>query len=253
MVTPPSISAPMIYLFVGEDELAKQEKIQSLKNEILRPCGPQDDPSAQNSNKIFPRGQLFEGAKRGAWAESFNYEAFYAKELTLPLLNEALSRVPVGVKQRLLVIKDILRFKDNFQALLLSRVDNLPDDIILVFDIISMPRQQNPLLNKLLKVARVIHFKSKKKSNAFDLAYEIERRQVESALNVLADLFRAGEKPERILGALRYQFTKQSLNLDERLKKVDLLLAADVTIKTGKLKAQFALEMLVVRLCKLCT
>ena len=52
---------------------------------------------------------------------------------------------------------------------------------------------------------------------------------------------------------MRYQFTKQSLNLDERLKKVDLLLAADVTIKTGKLKAQFALEMLVVRLCKLCT
>ena len=83
----------------------------------------------------------------------------------------------------------------------------------------------------------------------------------------MADLFRAGEKPERILGALSYRFTKQNLNLwvglsdaqplpsglDERMKKVDLLLAADVTIKTGKLKARFALEMLVVRLCKLCS
>lgn len=224
---------PMIYLFVGEDELAKQEKIQSLKSE------------------------LFGGAERGVSAESFNYEVLYAKELTLPLLSEALSRVPAGVKQRLLVIKDILRFKDNFQDFLLSRVDNLPNDIILVFDIISMPREQNPLLDKLLKVARVIHFKSKKKTNAFDLAYEIERKQVDSALNILADLFRAGEKPERILGALGYQFTKQSrssgfrqsLDPDERLKKVDLLLAADVTIKTGKLKAQFALEMLVVKLC----
>ena len=243
----------MIYLFVGEDELAKQEKIHSLKNEILRPCALQDDPASI--------------AKREVWAESFNYEALYAKELTLSLLNEALSRVPAGVKQRLLVIKGILKFKDNFQDFLLSRVDNLPNDIILVFDIISMPREQNPLLNKLLKVARVIHFKSKKKTNAFDLAYEIERKQVGSALNILADLFRAGEKPERILGALSYRFTKQNLNLwvglsdaqplpsglDERMKKVDLLLAADVTIKTGKLKARFALEMLVVRLCKLCS
>jgi DNA polymerase III delta subunit len=151
------------------------------------------------------------------------------------------------------VIKDILRFKDNFQDFLLSRVDNLPNDIIIVFDIISIPREQNPLLNKLLEVAKVIHFKSKKKTNAFDLAYEIERKQVGGALNILADLFRAGEKPERILGALGYQFTKQGLNPDERLKKVDLLLAADVTIKTGKLKAQFALEMLVIRLCKLCS
>lgn len=219
----------MVYLFVGEDELAKQEKIQSLKSE------------------------LFEGAGRGALAESFNYESFYAKELTLPLLNEALSRIPAGVKQRLLVIKDILRFKDNFQNFLLSRVDNLPNDLIIVFDIISIPREQNPLLNKLLEVAKVIHFKSKKKTNAFDLAYEIERKQVGSALNILADLFRAGEKPERILGALGYQFTRQSLNPDERLKKTDLLLAADVTIKTGKLKAQFALEMLVVRLCLPCS
>lgn len=225
----------MIYLFVGEDELAKQQKIQSLKNEILQPCGLQDDPSS--------------GAKRRVLVESFNYEVLYTKELTLPLLNEALSRVPAGVKQRLLVIKDILRFKDNFQDFLLSRVDNLPNDIILILDIISMPREQNPLLDKLLKVARVIHFKSKKKTNAFDLAYEIERKQVDSALNILADLFRAGEKPERILGALGYQFTKQSLKVDERLKKVDLLLATDVTIKTGKLKAQFALEMLVVKLC----
>ena len=182
----------MIYLFVGEDELAKQEKIHSLKNEILRPCALQDDPASI--------------AKREVWAESFNYEALYAKELTLSLLNEALSRVPAGVKQRLLVIKGILKFKDNFQDFLLSRVDNLPNDIILVFDIISMPREQNPLLNKLLKVARVIHFKSKKKTNAFDLAYEIERKQVGSALNILADLFRAGEKPERIFRTLNYPF-----------------------------------------------
>ena len=48
---------------------------------------------------------------------------------------------------------------------------------------------------------------------------------------------------------MRYQLTKQSLNPDERVKKIDLLLAADLTIKTGKLKPEFALEALVVRLC----
>lgn len=211
----------MIHLFIGEDELAKQEKIQSLKSELFHSRD----------------------------AEFFNCEVFYGRELTLPLFKEALSRIPVAVQRRLLVIKDALRLKESLQDYFLGQINNLPDDSILILDIAGIPREKNPLLDKLLKIARVTHFKTKKKTNAFDLALSIETKNAGAALNILADLFKAGEKPERILGALRYQFTKQGLNPEERVKRIDLLLAADLTIKTGKLKPEFALETLVVRLC----
>jgi DNA polymerase III delta subunit len=65
----------------------------------------------------------------------------------------------------------------------------------------------------------------------------------------LADLFKSGEKPERILGGLRYQLIRHTTNIKDKLKKITLFLEADVNIKTGKLKPEFALEALIIKLC----
>ncbi len=211
----------MLYLFIGEDELAKQEKIQSFKKEFFPP-------------------EL----------EPFNYEAFLAKELTLSLCKEALSRVPVSANHRLLVIKDTLKVKDEVKAYLLSRLGDLPSNVAVVFDMSRMPQEENKFFTSLCKAAKVIHFKSKEEVNAFGLARAIERKQPGYALDILSELFKAGEKAERILGALRYQFVRHSLNAEDRKKKISLLLETDVSIKTGKLKAEFALEALVIKLCR---
>ena len=104
----------MIYLFIGEDELAKTEKIQTLKK------------------------QLFDFS-----VEPFNYEAFSAKELTLPLFKEALSRLPVSAKNRLLVIKDILKLKDSLEEYFLKQLKNLPDELTIVLDLPAIPKEEN--------------------------------------------------------------------------------------------------------------
>ena len=210
----------MIYLFIGEDELAKQEKIQSFKKQL------------------FPQA-----------VEPFNYDVFSAKELTLFLFKEALHRIPLSAKSRLLVIKDMLKLKTDIQEYCLSHAKALPDTITIIFDAGRMPREENKFLNEMLKIAKVVNFKAAESSNAFGLARVIERKQPEHALTILADLFSAGEKAERILGALRYQLVKHSVTLEDKKKKINLLLETDMSLKTGKLKPEFALEVLVVKLC----
>lgn len=220
----------MIYLFIGEDELLKQEKIHLLKKQLFSPA-----------------------------LESFNYEVFYAKELTLAVFRESLSRFSPFSTRRLLVIKDALKLKSNLQEYFLNS-GSLPANLTIVFDILGLPKEENLFLNKILKIAKVINFRIKEKVNAFDLARAIERKQPDYALSVLADLNKIGEKPERILGALRHRFTKinpygqritsSPAGDNEKLRKnIELLLEADLNLKTGKMRGEFVLETLVVKLC----
>ena len=220
----------MLYFFIGEDEPAKQEKINSLKNESL---------------------------KKGF--EDFNCESFYAKELTLPLFKEALSRLPLESPKRIMVIKDVFKLKDELKDYFAAQIEKLPEDLILILESAVIPKTESAFVNKISRYGKVIPFKAKEKIDAFGLARAIERKDASSALNLLVDLFRNGEKPEMILGALRHRFVKSdsfssatdNLKLKEKKEKVGLLMEADLNLKTGKVKPEFALEILVVKLCGL--
>ena len=220
----------MFYLFIGEDESAKRDKINSLKSELLE--------------KGF---------------EDFNCESFYAKELTLPLFKEALSRLPLESPQRIVVIKDVFKLKDELKDYFAAQIEKLPEDLILILESAVIPKTESAFVNKISRYGKVIPFKAKEKIDAFGLARAIERKDASFALNLLVDLFRNGEKPEMILGALRHRFVKSdyfsaaqnSLKLKEKKEKVGLLMEADLNLKTGKVKPEFALEILVVKLCGL--
>jgi DNA polymerase III delta subunit len=77
----------------------------------------------------------------------------------------------------------------------------------------------------------------------------IESKRPDYALRTLSQLLKNGEKPERILGGLRYSFQRGPHTPLEIRKAIKLLLNCDITIKTGRLKPEFALERLVVKLC----
>lgn len=211
----------MIYLFIGEDELVKSEKIHALKKQLLEPR-----------------------------LEQFNYEAIYAKEATPALFKEALSRLPVSAKCRILVIRDALKLKEPLQEYFLSRLESLPKDLVIVFDITAIPKEEIPFLNKILKIAKVERQKAATSVNAFTLAKAIQMKQPQQALNILADLFTQGERPERIVGGLRYQLVELSHSAKDRADKIKLLLDADISLKTGRLKPSLALETLIVKLCR---
>lgn len=211
----------MVYLFIGEDSLSKNIKINQLKQELF--------------------------AKD---IEQFNLDILYAKDLTLTSLQERLLCLPVKAKKRLVIIKNAQNLKDDIRAFILQVAKDPVLKAILVLDIDRKDRDDE-FINRLQRLAKVFQFKESARLDTFALSRQIELRKPDYALRVLDQLLKNGEKPERILGGLRYSLernTDDPLEINHRLK---LLLNCDLDIKTGRLKPNFALERLVVSLCRL--
>ncbi|MBL7081143.1 MAG: hypothetical protein ISS44_01045 [Candidatus Omnitrophica bacterium] len=229
----------MTYLFVGEDEFSKDIKLQRIKQELFPP-------------------QL----------ESFNFEILYAKELTLRTLQEKLLLLPINpalackggvkVRQRLVLIKNAPRLSADIKQYLLAFLKKPFPHVSLILDARRFDKRDQ-FFNQISGLVKLINFRQSIEINAFTLAREIMRvspekgslttqKKIRSAMRLLHQLLLRGERPEKILGALRYQLHQEGLNFHEKKKKLIPLLNCDIDIKTGRLKPQFALERLFIRL-----
>lgn len=210
-----------VYLFSGEDSLAKALKLKKLKQEAF--------------------------AKE---VEQFNLDILYARELNLAVLQEKLLCLPVKAKKRIMVIKDAEGLKEDIQEFITQFLKNPYPQLILILDI-NRSDPKNRFINQVTRYAQVCHFQEAGRIDTFSLVRYIDRRQPGYALRILHQLLRNRERPERILGGLRYSWERDITDALERKKRFKLLLNCDIDIKTGRLKAQFALERLVVNLCVL--
>jgi DNA polymerase III delta subunit len=208
----------MVYLFVGQDKPAKDIQLARIKQEFL--------------------------AKE---LESFNLDILYAKELSLKGLQEKLLCLPVKSKKRIIVIRDAECLKEDIRNFILDYVKKPPKQIVLVLDIGH--RGKDGFISHLSRHAKVILFKEALQLNTFTLTDQIARKRPDYALRILNQLLREGEKPERILGGLRYAWERDIAYPLETKRKLKLLLNCDIDIKTGRLKPAFALEKLVISLC----
>jgi hypothetical protein len=209
---------PMIYLLVGSDVPAKDAALASLKAQLLSPE-----------------------------SREFNYDCLFGRDLTLKLLQEKLLFLPVGAgaSRRVVVIKDAASLKDELKEYLTSYVRAPAGHVVLVLEADEVP-YRDAFFQALAPKAKRMSFKELRKPDTFYLYRQLEQRKVSEALKVLHQLLQEGEKPERILGGLRYACQKGALqNTVAAEKQMKLLLDCDREIKTGALKAELALEKLV--------
>jgi hypothetical protein len=68
------------------------------------------------------------------------------------------------------------------------------------------------------------------------------------ALNILVQLLASGIKSTWILGGLTNVWLRQGGSREIKERGLEEILQTDINIKTGRLKAQIALETLIVRL-----
>jgi DNA polymerase III delta subunit len=209
----------VVYLFVGEDNISKDIKLNKLKQDTL----PKE-------------------------VEHFNLDTLYAKELTLRDLQEKLLCLPVKAKKRLIVIKYAEALREDAKEFLINYVKKPYPKIILVLDI-SRTQPKDEFINRILKYTHVFRFKEPIRIDTFTLSRQIDLRKPDYALKILSQLLKNGEKPERILGGLRYCWERDAHYSLEMRRRLKLLLECDIDIKTGRLKPAFALEKLVVSLC----
>lgn len=209
----------LVYLFVGQDSLSKDIKLKRLKEEFF--------------------------AKD---VEYFNFDILYAKELNLIDLQEKLLCLPLKAKKRIILIKDSQNLKEGIKDFLLTYVKNPQPKIVLILDI-DRYVPSDGFIRQVSRYSQTMRFKEPPHLDAFTLSRSIDLKKINYALWVLNQLLKKGEKPERILGGLRYAWENRIASPLEKRKRLRLLLNCDIDIKTGRLKPDFALERTVINLC----
>lgn len=209
----------LVYLFIGQDSLSKDTRLKKLKEEFLSPS-----------------------------TQYFNLDVLYADELNLKGLQERLLFLPFQAKKRIVIIKDSQNLKPEIKEFIIQYVKKPFIQIILVLDMDKyLPKDE--FIRQVSRYSQVCRFKEEAPLNTFTLSRAIDFKKSSYALWVLSQLLRKGEKPERILGGLRYSWENSIADIFQIKKKLRLLLACDRDIKTGRLRSDFALERLVVNLC----
>ena len=218
----------MLYLFIGQDSPYKDSQL---------------------SSKDFHLKNIKEEHLSKEVAE-FNFDTLYAGSLSLKELQEKLSALPIRALKRIVVIKDAQELKADLEDFITLWVKKDIKDIILLLDMADQERKSQFLTN-ISKSAKIFRFGQKIDLNTFNLTRLVEESKPGHAMKVLDQLIKDGERPERILGGLRYALEKSKLSLPEVKRRVRLLLECDLEIKTGRIRPVFALEKLVVKLCAL--
>ncbi|MBU0709155.1 MAG: hypothetical protein KJ793_00380 [Candidatus Omnitrophica bacterium] len=209
----------MTYLFLGQDSFSKSTQLKKIKEEFL-----------------------VQGT------EHFNFDVFYAKELNLKLLQERLLSLPVNSPRRIVVIKGAQKLKEDLKSFLIRYVKSPFKKIILILDI-EQQSKSDAFLNNISRYVKTIRFAEVREPDTFTLSRSIELKRPDNALRVLDRILKNGERPERILGGLRYAWERGVVTPAESKRRLTLMLSCDREIKTGRLKPVFALEKLVISLC----
>jgi DNA polymerase III delta subunit len=219
----------MVYLFLGQDSLSKDIRLKQIRQEIL----PKE-------------------------TEQFNLDILYAKELTLKDLQEKLLCLPIKSQKRIVVVKNAQDLGGEIREFVLSYVKAPYKQVILILDIesnlgarsaVTQQGNSNEFVNRLYRYAKIYRFRETKPLDTFALTRFITLKKPDYALKVLNQLFKNGERPERILGGLRYVWEREAASDSESKRRLKLLLNCDMDIKTGRIKPIFALEKLVISLC----
>jgi len=211
----------LLYLFIGQDASSKDVKLSKIKQEILPP-GLQD----------------------------FNLDVLYARELNLKGLQEKLLLLPLKAKKRIVVVKDALSLKEDIKTFILKYIKMPKTQTVLILDV-NHQDAKDGFLRELVRFAQVYRFGEPARIDTFALSRQIEQRKPDYALRLLNQLLKNGEKPERIMGGLRYAWERDARYPLETKKRLKLLLNCDIDIKRGRLSPNFALERLVISLCGL--
>lgn len=176
----------MSYLFIGEDSFSKDRKLEEIKEEFISPE-----------------------------VEQFNFDCLYARELDLLKLQEALLRLPIKAKKRLILIRDADKLKDNIKEYIITYFKKPLTHVLLIFDINQIDNKET-FFRRISKYAKVFRFEAREKLDTFRLAQEIDRGKVNSGLKILNLLLADGERPERIMGGLKILLAKKLFALSRK-------------------------------------
>ena len=113
--------------------------------------------------------------------------------------------------------------------------------------------EKDSFVKKVKPFAEIVSFSVEKRSNVFDMTRAMSYKKPADALKILSGLISEGSHPLQIMGGLVWFWGKagQRIGMQKYEKGLRALQDADLDIKRSRLKPDYAMEVLVVKLCTL--
>ena len=214
----------MHYLFIGEDSVAKDKKIAELKKKYI----PSPD------------------------ALPFDFEILHGLKLEAELFKKSLIALPALSPKRLVVIHQAQKLSTQNKDLVVEFLQSKPEHMVLILDL-DHSDPKDAFVNKIGKYVQVISLGVAAVQNVFDMTRAMSQRRLSEALLILTSLLSSGIQPVQIMGGLVWFWgkTKEKIPSQRFSQGLRALEEADLNIKRSRLKAEHALEMVVVKLSSL--
>ncbi len=212
----------MIYLVVGQDHSAKEQKISEIKAQTL------SSPESL----------------------SFDYQTLHGYKLDNDTLKKALMALPVVAKTRVVVIRQAQELNAAQKTLIAQIYEKAKKALILIFEA-EVLDDKDSLFKKFDRAMKVFSFSPKVRPNAFQLVDEILLKHEVKALKLLDELLENGDHPLHVIGGMLWKWKNARSRIPAEKFKTGLVAfgQADFNIKRSQLKGEHALEVLVVKLC----
>jgi DNA polymerase III delta subunit len=219
----------MVYFLLGEDRLAKDQRIAELKEKFLAGSLPPQD--------TLP----------------FDQEILYTTALDPQDLKKSLLALPAVASKRFVVIRGAFqKLHAHNKKILLEFVQGGHDHLILILDA-SEANDTDGFIREMSPYANVMRSHQRVKQNVFDMTNAMAAGHGTQALKILNDLFADGNHPLQIMGGLVWFWGKRRDRLPAEKFHEGLrnLQEADLNIKRSRLRPECALEVLVAKLTAL--
>ena len=214
----------MHYLFLGEDENLKDAKISALRKEIL----PSND------------------------AQKFDCDILYANKLSAEDLKKSLISIPAVAPQRLIVIRLGEKLNKQHKELLVEFFELGSQQAIILLE--AAWKANDPFVKKVAKFFQVEDCSLAEGESIFAVTRLMTQHRHAEAMTSLHQVLEGGQHPLQIMGGLVWFWGNKARGKvsKERFEKGLLCLQeADLNIKRSKLAPNYALEILIAKLCVL--
>jgi len=212
----------MIYLLFGQDNFAKEQKIAEIKA------------------KAFPSAESL----------SFDYQVLYGHRLENDTLRESLMALPGAGIMRLVLIYQADELTSAQKTMIVELDEKSKGSLTVVLEAQELDKK-DALLTKFGRSIKSFSFSPHMRHNVFDLMRAIMSHHKKEALEFLDELLKGGDYPLQIIAGMFWKWKNDKKQLSSKKFQEGLLAfeQADFHIKRSQLKPEYALELLVVKLC----
>lgn len=212
----------MIYLLLGEDSQAKDNKIDQLKSSIIT------QPESIH----------------------FDFESLDALHLSAANFKKSLLALPGMSKKRLILIRHAHQLKVEAVKVLELFLQE-PGEYCEV--ILEASGELKESFKNIVARAKIFNFGIKEEVSIFDMTKLMTARKTTDALKMLHEFYDQGMYPLQMMGALVWYWGKQgrSLGPQKFQRGLNALEEADLNIKRSRLMPEYTMEKLIVELVEL--